>query len=195
MPMLAAKPEALIKTVEGSAKKAMLLGVLLAVLGILAMASPFFTGVTFTIIVGAFLLVSGISEVFYAFKAHTLGKKIVVGLWGALGIFCGIAMFGHPIFGMVVLTWVVAIYFIMQGVMEILMSIQMRRKVGWGWSLFAGIVDLALGVMLLERWPISGLWAIGLFVGINIMMSGFTLLGFASATLAAAKQQQQPVVG
>jgi uncharacterized membrane protein HdeD (DUF308 family) len=46
------------------------------------------------------------------------------------------------------------------------------------------MVTMILGIMVLNRWPFSALWLIGLYVGISLLMSGISLL---VAALAARK--------
>ena len=97
-------------------------------------------------------------------------------------------MFARPLFSVVMLTYFIAIYLIVQGVIEILMALSLRSRPGWGWALLSAIVNFALGVLLLKHWPLSGLWAIGVMIGINIVMSGITLVGFGSAAKALKKE-------
>ena len=58
---------------------------------------------------------------------------------------------------------------------------------GWGWLLFSGVVSLILGILIWRQWPMSGLWAIGILLGIRILMAGFGMIFVGSATRQIGK--------
>jgi len=61
------------------------------------------------------------------------------------------------------------------------------RFEGWGWSLLSGIISLLLGLAIWRQWPLSGLWVIGLFVGIEMLFSGLSWLMLGLAVRSPAK--------
>lgn len=176
------------KAVKESAAILIVLGIGMVILGILAMGAPLITGVAVGLLVGALIIAGGLAQAMYAFKAKSWGSGIAGVVLGALSIFCGILMLGHPLFGLAFLTLVLAAYFIIDGVFEIAFAFRLKPLTGWGWTLTSGIVSLLLGILIWRQWPISGAWAVGLLVGINILFSGWSMiaLGTAARRMASA---------
>ena len=81
-----------------------------------------------------------------------------------------------PLTGIITLTIFLAAMFVVQGIIEIAMALRMRPHEGWIWMLLAGIVALAAGLLILAQLPSSATWAIGLLVGINLIMTGWAYL-------------------
>ena len=162
-----------------------LLGVGLIVLGMLAIGSPLVSGLAVAISVGVVLLVSGVSMVFRGF-AGPQGSRLAPAVAGVLAALCGAIMIAHPIFGLKFLALLVAIYFLVDGVSTTALAFQMRPQRGWGWALFTGVISIMLGIMLLSKWPLSGAWAIGVLVGINVMLHGWALIAVGSLARGAA---------
>ena len=81
-----------------------------------------------------------------------------------------------PLTGIVTLTVLLAAMFIAQGVLEVGMAFRIRPHAGWVWMLIAGISALAVGVLIIAHLPSSAAWAIGLLVGIALIMSGWAYL-------------------
>ncbi len=160
---------------------AMAFGALLMLLGILAIASPLVTGVAVAILVGTVLLAEGVSKIVYAFKAPSWGTGLWGLLGGALAFVCGLLVLGHPLFGLGFLTLLLAIFFLADGIAMIALAFQLRPIHSWGWTLFSGILTMLLGFAIYLQWPVSGNWAIGLMVGVNILLAGWTLLMLGSS--------------
>jgi uncharacterized membrane protein HdeD (DUF308 family) len=157
------------------------LGVLEAVLGFLAIASPMVTGVAVAIFAGAFILVTGIIELIGVFKAPGLRAGLLGFLGGVLRIVCGALVLAHPLFGLAFLTLLLAAYFLVEGITRIAFAFKLRPDAGWGWVLFGGIVTLLLAILIWRQWPVSGAWAIGTLVGIHILFNGWARIAIGIA--------------
>jgi len=72
-------------------------------------------------------------------------------------------------------------FFVVGGVFRIIGASILRFR-NWGWVVFNGGVTLLLGVIVLASWPISGLWVIGLLVGVEMVINGWSWMLFAWAT-------------
>jgi uncharacterized membrane protein HdeD (DUF308 family) len=173
--------------VKESALLLIVLGFGMVVLGVLAMGAPLMTGVAVGILVGVLIIAGGLAQAFYALKAKSWGSGTLGVLLGGLSILCGILMLGHPLFGLAFLTLVLAIYFIADGIFEIAFAFKLKPLTGWGWTLVSGIVSLFLGMVIWRQWPISGTWAVGLLVGINICFSGWSLIALGAAARRVAR--------
>ena len=164
------------------------LGVVTVIFGVVAIASPLITGVAVTVFVGFLLVASGVAQIVHAFKSKQWGT----GFWGtaigALGILAGLLMIFRPLVGLVTMTMLLAIYFLIDGISEIIAAFKIKPDQGWGWVLFNGIIAVVLGFMIWRQWPVSGQWAIGLLVGIHILMTGWSMiiLGTGARRVAGA---------
>jgi uncharacterized membrane protein HdeD (DUF308 family) len=158
------------------------LGVLTVIFGMLAIGMPFISGIAVTLYVGFLMLAMGVMQIIAAFKSGQWGAGILGALIGVLSILAGLFMVGRPVAGMAALALVLAAYFVVDGISEILISFRMRPETGWGWMFFNGAIAALLGFLLWRQWPYSGAFAIGLLFGIHILFSGFTMIFVGSST-------------
>jgi uncharacterized membrane protein HdeD (DUF308 family) len=151
-------------------------GMLLIILGFFAVMAPTFTGIGVTILIGMMLLASGMLEIVYAFGSKTFGKGILKFLFGAIGVVGGIVILLAPMIGMGVLTIVMIGFFLIAGIVEIIHAFSIKDQDGWAWLIFSGIVSILLAIFLIAQWPASGIWAVGIFVGVRILIHGIVLV-------------------
>jgi uncharacterized membrane protein HdeD (DUF308 family) len=151
-------------------------GILLIVLGTLGILFPFITTIAAKIFLGWLLLVGGLVQIIHAFSARGWSEFFLDLLMGLLFLVGGAWLAFFPLTGIVTLTIFLAAMFVVQGVIEIAMALRMRSHKGWVWMLLAGIVALAVGFLILAQLPSSATWAIGLLVGINLIMTGWAYL-------------------
>ena len=160
---------------------AIAIGILLLIAGILAIGAPFVTGLAVTVSVGALLIIGGVGHCFLAFQAGAFGRAVLILLFGVLTVIAGGYIVSQPIAGLASFTLFLAAYFVATGIVAIFASLNLRPASGWGWMLTNAIVTLLLGVMIWRQWPLSGVWAIGVLFGVQMMMSGISLLTTGSA--------------
>jgi len=152
------------------------LGVLTVIFGVLAIAAPLITGIAVAMFVGFLLVFTGIARIVYAFKSKQWGTGIWGTIIGLLGLAAGLVMLFRPGVGLASLTLLLAIYFLVDGVCEIIAAFKIKPDQGWGWVLFNGIIALLLGIMIWRQWPASGTWAIGVLVGVHLLITGWTMI-------------------
>ena len=162
-----------------------LFGVVAMVLGIFAMLAPGLTGFSIVLLLGGIVLVGGILRIIWAFQAGSFGKGLLMFAIGGLTLLCGIALLAHPLFASGVLTIMLALYFILDGISEIVAAIRLRPRSGW--MLFAGIVSILLGIMIWGQFPLSGVWALGILLGIKLFFVGLIMVMGGSAMRSMAK--------
>lgn len=164
------------------------LGVLTVVFGVIAIAAPLFTGITVTVFVGFLVLASGIAQIVHALKSKQWGTGIWGTIIGLLGCFAGLIMIFRPLVGLATLALLLAFYFLIDGISEIIAAFKIKPDQGWGWVLFNGVIALLLGIMIWRQWPVSGAWAIGVLFGVHMLMSGWTMviLGTGARRVAGA---------
>jgi uncharacterized membrane protein HdeD (DUF308 family) len=96
-------------------------------------------------------------------------------------------LLAHPLLASVVLTLVLAIYFVVDGIVEIVAGIKRRPGLGWMWMLVGGIVSILLGVIIWRQFPLSGIWAIGILLGIKMLFVGIIMIMAGSAIRSVSK--------
>ena len=169
-------------------------GVLLIVLGMAAVASPFFAAVAVNAAIAWLVVLAGIVHLSLAFHAHGAGSLIWKLLVGLAYVCFGIYLIAHPVLGVTSLTLVLASLFLLEGVFDVVLFFKMRPLQGSGWVLLDGIITLALGLMIYMQWPSSSAWAIGTLVGVSLILSGVTrvMLSLAVRKVAGAMAETPP---
>ena len=171
----------IIDGIRSNAKTARWVGIFLVIAGIVSLFAPLAAGAALATMVGLLLAFGGISLLLLAFRAGSFGHGMVVFLVGALTAVAGIYMMSEPGVALVTMGVFLAMYFAVTGIVEIIYALRLKPVQGWGWLLFGGIVSLLLGIMMWRQMPLSGAWAIGVLVGIRLLMSGFELLAMGGA--------------
>lgn len=167
---------------RASPKKLRTAGIILSVLGALAILLP---------------------------SVATLGAEVLVAwlltLWGAVGLWCswsirpapewrfGVAAFGllfaagvalvlFPLAGIAALTVLMMLSFLMEGILSILFALRSSAHVpNWGWLVFSGVCSFAAGFVILFGWPWTASWTLGLMLGLNFLSTGVSLVMLANA--------------
>ena len=163
-----------------------ILGVLLIMLGIAAISFPLLTTIAAKIFLGWLFLIGGIVQIVHAFSTRRWSEFLLEVLVGVLYLIAGGWLAFFPLTGIVTLTVLLAAIFIAQGVLEAGMAFRMRPHAGWVWMLIASIAALAVGVLILIHLPSSAAWAIGLLVGIKLIISGWAYLFLPMAVARAS---------
>jgi uncharacterized membrane protein HdeD (DUF308 family) len=149
-------------------------GVLLIVFGMVAIGSPFLAAVAVNVVIAWLIVLAGVVHSMLAFRAHGAGSMIWKLLVGLAYVFFGAYLIMHPLLGVASLTLVLASLFLIEGVLDIILFFKMRPAGGESWVLIDGIVTLLLGLMIYMQWPMSSAWAIGVLVGVSMIISGAT---------------------
>ena len=161
---------------KAGGRRTTILGAIAIILGMLAMLAPALIGISVVMIVGVIVVAGGIVRMIWAFQAGSLGKGLFGFAIGGLTLLCGLALVANPLFATGVLTIVLAAYFIVDGIFEIVAGLRLRPEPGCGWMLFAGIVSILLGLMIWQQFPLSGAWAIGILLGIKLFFVGLIMV-------------------
>jgi uncharacterized membrane protein HdeD (DUF308 family) len=165
-------------------------GGLLVVLGTLAAGSALLTTMATVIFIGSLMLVAGLAQVISAFSVKGWGGFFIDLLSGVLYAVTGFLVMMHPAAASVTLTLLIALMLIFGGIFRIVLAAMVRFP-NWGWMLLHGLVTLALGISIWNKWPADSLWVIGLFVGIDMIFNGWSLvmLGFAARNLPLGEER------
>jgi len=160
--------------------------ILLIIFGFLAIALPFATSWGVVVVIAWLIVFSGGFQFIHAFQSQGVGHILWKLLVAILYLIVGIYFLLHPVLGVATFTLALAIFFVAEGVFDLVAYFQHRGLAGSGWILFDGIVTLILGLLVWRQWPSSSLWVIGTLVGISMIMTGTTrlMLGLAARKLA-----------
>src|SRR5271156_2990380 len=161
-----------VEMVKSASTVSILWGVLLIVFGVMAVGSPFLAAVAVNVVVAWLLVLAGIVHIMLGFRAHGAGSMIWKVLVGVAYLCFGGYLLMHPVLGVATLTLLLASLFLIEGILNIVLYVQMRPIQGSSWVLIDGIVTLLLGAMIYMQWPSSSAWAIGTLVGISMIFSG-----------------------
>jgi uncharacterized membrane protein HdeD (DUF308 family) len=163
-------------------------GIVLVLLGLLAIVIPPLATLAVTILIGWLFLISGVVGLVTTFWA-----KGAPGFWWSLvsaiiAIIAGLFLLVDPLSGTVSLTLVLIVFFILEGVASIMYGFEHRREASSraGWIIASGVIDLILAAIILSGLPNSAAWAIGLLVGINMVFGGTSLIAMALAARGQA---------
>ena len=155
------------------------LGIVLILVGIAAICFPFVSTVAAKIFLGWLFLIGGVMMIIHAFSAQGWGGFLWSLLIGVLYLVAGGYLAFFPLTGLLTLAIFLAILFVAEGIMEMIMAFRVQPSEGWGWLLLSGIAALAVGVLIALGLPSSATWALGLLVGINLLFSGWSYVFLA----------------
>ena len=156
-------------------------GILLLVLGAIAILVPPIATLAVTILLGWLFLLSGVFGLFTTFMMRHAPGFLWSLVSALLGVVVGFLLLASPLSGALSLTLVLIAFFVIEGVVSIMFALDHKRELSgkWGWMLMSGIVDLILSVMIFAGLPTTATWAIGLLVGINMIFGGSALIAMA----------------
>jgi uncharacterized membrane protein HdeD (DUF308 family) len=158
----------------------LVMGILLIVLGVAALAYTPFATLASVLVLGWLIFFSGIVEAIDAFHARGWHGVLLHIAGGALGVLTGLLVVTHPVAGAVALTLLFASFLTVIGLFRLVAAIWLRYR-SWGWAVFDGIVSLVLGLLLATGLPWSGLWFLGFALGIALLLRGWSSVMFAFA--------------
>ena len=156
-------------------------GIILLVLGLLAIVVPQIATFAVAIFLGWLFLISGVIGLITTFWA-----RHAPGFWWALlsavlAIAAGFVLLGWPVRGAISLTLLLIVFFVIEGVASIMYALEHKKELSgrWAWMLISGIIDLILAAMIWTGLPGTAEWALGLLVGINMLFGGTSLIAMA----------------
>jgi uncharacterized membrane protein HdeD (DUF308 family) len=165
-------------------------GIILAILGILAIAAPVIATLAVDIYIGWLFLLAGIVGLFAVFSMPNIASFLLSLIPAVLSIVIGGLLIWKPVEGALSLTALLVVFFAAEGLFQIVTSIAYRDYMedSWGWILLSGIADLILAGIIVYGWPVTAAWALGVLAGVNLITSGLAIVmaAFAGRNLAKA---------
>lgn len=176
--------------VKNNVNGAIVVGVLLILLGVAAIAFPYFSTLAAETWIAWILLFSGISKLVYGFQTRQQNGFVWQLLLGLLYIGTAVLLLVYPLQGILTLTLALGAFLLTEGVFEIVYAFQRRSQPNWVWALANGITTLVLGGLIWFEWPFNGPFAIGLLVGISIIFTGVSRILLAIAVRSSLNEAQ-----
>jgi uncharacterized membrane protein HdeD (DUF308 family) len=153
------------------------LGVIYLIAGFIALGSVVMATVASVLVVGVMMIIAGIAEVTSAFRLKSWGRFLLWSLLGLLYIVAGFVTFENPLLAAALLTLMLGALLVASGIVRIILAFSMKQETPWLLVLLSAVITLLLGLLILAHWPVSGLYIIGLFLGIDLMMAGVGWIG------------------
>jgi uncharacterized membrane protein HdeD (DUF308 family) len=156
------------------------MGILLAVLGAVAIVYSVAVSIISIVFFGWLLIIVGIIGTIHTLRHRKSGHFAVHLLDTVFALVVGVMLLLNSLAGLLVVTLLLAVYFIVAGVYRIGVAVTTRGP-GSGWTLLGGVITLLLGILVWLHWPMAALWIIGLFIGINLLITGVSQIMLALA--------------
>ncbi len=166
------------------------IGLAMVILGLAAIGTPLVATLAISTLVGWILVIGGVIHAVHAFRSHDGSGMLFNLLVSALFVILGGWMLVNPVEGALTLTLILAGFFIAEGVLKTAAGVQLRPTQGWVWMFFSGVGSLLVGIVIWSGWPGTSLWVIGLLLGIDLLIGGWSTIMLA---LAAGKLKDSPV--
>lgn len=156
-------------------------GIILTVLGIAAIVVPPLGGLFVTVFLGWLFLIAGIVGIIATVRARQAPGFGWSLLSAIAAIVAGAALLWNPLQGLVTLTFVLTAFFIVDGILIIILAFTHRRQLSgkWEWMMVNGVIDLILAAIIISGLPGTLAWALGLIVGIDMLFGGASLIAMA----------------
>jgi uncharacterized membrane protein HdeD (DUF308 family) len=149
----------------------LVLGIALIVLGAFVLAHAVLATLVSTLLIGWLLVIGGVIEVVHSFGVRKWSGFLLELLLAILYVVAGFIILSAPAGSALMLTLVIAAYLLVGGIFRVISAISLRFP-GWGWLVFSGVVAAALGAAVWRNWPATGLWFLGLCVGVELIVQG-----------------------
>lgn len=169
------------------------LGVVFVLLGTIGLGMSAFLTLVSVLYFGIMLVIGGAAQMIHAFKGKGWRGVMPSAITGVLYLVAGISVIQNPLAASALLTLMLALALIGIGFARIWMAVQYRGTSQWIWPLLGGLITALFGIVILSRWPVSGLRVIGLLIAIDLVLNGWSCIALALA--ARSVRANQPATG
>lgn len=152
------------------------LGALMVVAGFIALGNLVLSTVATVLYIGVMMVLAGGAQIFHAFQVKTWGAFAFWLLDGLLFFVAGLIAIFVPMVAAEMLTLLLGVSLIVGGLFRLVAAFQLRPADGWGWIAFSAAIAVLLGIEIIVGWPMSGLWVLGMLLGIDLIFNGIAIL-------------------
>ena len=160
-------------------KSMMLIGISLTVFGVLLQVSPAAVGTAVVRLVAIVMVITGLAQLIQSLRLPGTFNSILSAVLGLVVAGLGVLVWLNPEVGSGFLTALLMLFFVVNGSWKIVTALRLRQATGWVWLLLSGLVSLLFVYLLWKQWPLAGAWAIGVLVGIDLLLSGIAMIVLA----------------
>jgi uncharacterized membrane protein HdeD (DUF308 family) len=180
---------AVVENVVGEVRKnwgwLLFIGIALIVMGVIGLYMTGMLTLVSMLYFGILVVAGGILMLIDAFKAEGWKEKTWNIIIALAYIVAGIVMIANPGKSAAWFTLFISAFLLVSGGFRVIMGFKMRKEVGgWVLTVIGGVASIVLSMMIFSQWPVSGLWVIGLFIAIEMIMHGISLVSIALACKA-----------
>lgn len=151
-------------------------GVISLIAGILALANPFAASLAATLLAGWVFVAMGVMQIIQSFQVRGWSGFLWALLFGVLALLVGLSLVFDPLAGMISLTLLVAILFLVTGAIKIMYAFSLRPVSGWLWVLLSGVVSVVLAIMIFADFPWAAAAVLGILLGVELISNGVLFL-------------------
>lgn len=163
------------------------LGIFFVILGTIGLGRLYALSLAGALFFGVLIIIGGVAQFIEAFKCRGWKGVVYHVLIAVLYVGVGFFIIQDPLAAKLLLTWILAVVFVCVGIIRVVLALQMRATGSWFVPLLGGIISIILGGLILVKWPLSGLFVIGLFVAIELIVNGWSYIFIALAARRAGK--------
>jgi len=151
------------------------LGIVFIILGVVGLGMSFYLTIASIMFFGVFFMIGGIAQIFQSLQCKGWQCILPHALIGVVYLVAGLVIVNRPHIAAATFTMILAWALMFSGIFRMAQAVEMRAIRGWSWAFVSGLISMILGMMIIARWPTSGLWVIGLFIAIEMIVHGWTL--------------------
>ncbi len=167
--------DAMRETVERHSLWYLIQGALMVLAGIFAVMFPIFSFLAVAVVLGWLLIISGITQGISLIGARNVPHFWLQLLSVVLSVVIGLMFIRNPGQGLVVLTMLLIVYFMVEGISKVIFSLTIRPFPNWGWVLASGLIGILAAVYLWSSMPVKAVWLLGLLLGVLLISEGAAL--------------------
>lgn len=154
----------------------LLLGIVLLILGFIAISFQFAATIFVTYLIGSLLIIAGVTQAIYSFQIKGFGYSAMLAVLAILYIIAGIISFKDPINAAGTITLIIGFMLLISGVIQFVNGLNNQGIPRCGWVIFSGFISFILGLMIVFGWPFNATYILGLFLGIDLIFQGWNLV-------------------
>jgi uncharacterized membrane protein HdeD (DUF308 family) len=165
------------------------LGVVLIACGAFAVLLPSMSGAAASVVLGIVLAISGVVKIIEALQVRDWTGALWQLLLGCVEVVGGVLIYLNPLKGVLAITTLIAVVFLVQGVMQIMLALRVHPQAGWGWLLAAGLIALGVTAAMVLKLRYTSLYTPGTIAGVALLVAGFAYVVIALANRSARREQ------
>lgn len=157
----------------------LIVGIISIVGGVFALFNPFSATLAAEQLAGWFFLFVGVLQMFAIARARSTGGRVLAAVGGLIGILLGVELLREPMQGILTLTIVVAILFLLTGIVRTIVAFGLRGTAAFLPVLLSGIISIVLAIMIFSGYPQSATFILGILLAIELISNGISLIMYS----------------